>query len=258
MKTLRDKRWFMLGWFIGFAFLAMLLVVFYPSMRQEGAMDQLMTTMPEALKGMMGNLADLTRFDTYLASQLFDIRASLLAGVMAIVLALGLSANEEEKGQMRTLLALPIGRTSLLLQKWLAMAVILFVTLSGIAITVLALQATVDANIGIDVLMRLFFMTWLVMLAIATVTFAMAMATGKRAFAMLVGIVVMAGSFIVSTFGMSVDWLANGEWLSLFHYFPAAEVARSGIELKNVAVLSGIILVMLIAAYLLFRKRDVN
>lgn len=258
MKTLRDKRWFMLGWFVGFAFLAMLLVVFYPSMRQEGAMDQLMATMPEALKGVMGNLADLTRFDTYLASQLFDIRASLLAGVMAIILALGLSATEEERGQMRTLLALPIGRTSLLLQKWLAMAVILFVTLSGIVITVLALQATVDASIGIDVLMRLFFMTWLVMLAIATVTFAIAMATGKRAFAMLVGIVVMAGSFIVSTFGMSVDWLADREWLSLFHYFPAAEVARNGIELKNVAVLSGVVLVMLIAAYLLFRRRDVS
>lgn len=258
IKTLRDKRWFILGWFIGFAFLAMLLVVFYPSMRQEGAMDQLMATMPEALKGVIGDIVDLTRFDTYLATQLFDIRASLIAGIMAIILALGISVAEEEKGQMRTLLSLPIGRTTLLLQKWLAMAVILFATLFGIVITVFALQGTVDASIGIDVLGRLFLMTWLVMLTIATITFAVAMATGKRALAMLVGIIVMAGSFIVSTFGMSVDWLADVEWLSLFHYFPASEVARSGVELQNVLVLGGVTLVALVVAYIWFRRRDVN
>lgn len=258
VKTLQDRRWFIVGWFAGFAFLAVLLVAFYPSMRQEGAMDQLMATMPEALKGMMGDLADLTRFDTYLATQLFDIRASLIAGIMAIILALGLSVAEEEKGQLRTLLSLPISRTSLVVQKWLAMVVILFATLLSLVVTIFALQGTVDASIEFSVLLRLFFMTWLVMVAIATITFAAALATGKRAPAMLIGIVVMAGSFIVSTFGMSVDWLADIEWLSLFHYFPASEVVRDGIVVSNVIVLSSVTLIALLAAVGAFRRRDVH
>lgn len=258
IRTLHDKRWFILGWFIGFSVLAALMVAFYPSMHQEGTIDQLVATMPEAFKGLVGNLSDLAQFDTYLASQLFDIRVSLLAGIMAIVLALGLSVGEEEKGQLRTLLSLPISRVSLLFQKWLAMTTIIFVTLLGIVAAVYVLQGTVDASIAFDTMAKLFFMTWLVLVSIATVAFAAAMATGKRSVAMLVGVLVMAGSFIISTFGLSVDWLANYEWLSLFHYFPASEVARQGIEAKNVVVLGSVTAVSLVVALITFRQRDVN
>jgi len=257
-KTLRDKRGFTLGWFVGCATLAALMVAFYPSMHQEGTIDQLVNTMPEAFKGLVGDLADLAHFDTYLASQLFDIRVSLLAGIMAIILALGLSVAEEEKGQLRTLLGLPISRTALLLQKWLALTVVLFLALLGLVVAIYALQATVDASIALDAAVRLLMMTWLVLLTIATVTFAAGMATGKRAIAMVIGIIVMAGSFIVSTFGASVDWLKDFEWLSLFHYFPASEVVRNGIEGGNVIILASITLISLIVALLVFRRRDVN
>ncbi len=258
VRTLQDKRWFILGWFIGFALLATVMVVFYPSMRQEGTLDQLMATMPDAFKGVMGDLADLTRFDTYLASQLFDIRASLLAGIMAIILAMSLTVSEEEKGLLRTMLSLPVSRVSLLLQKWLAMVAIIFVTLLGIVVAVYALQGTVDAAITFAAMTKLFFMTWLVLVAIATITFAAAMITGRRAIAMLVGVLVMAGSFIVSTFGMSVDWLADYEWLSLFHYFPASEVVRQGIETNSVVVLGSLTAISLAASLIVFRRRDVN
>lgn len=258
IKTLRDKRAFIIGWFIGFSALAALMVAFYPSMHQEGTIDQLVATMPDAFKGLVGNLADLQQFDTYLASQLFDIRVSLLAGIMAIVLALGLTVGEEEKGQLRTVLSLPISRVSLLLQKWLAMASIMFITLLGLVVAVYALQATVDASIALATMARLFFMTWLVLLTVATVAFAAAMITGKRSIAMLVGVIVMAGSFIVSTFGTSVDWLKDYEWLSLFHYFPASEVVRDGIEMNNVIVLASITITLLLVALLTFRYRDVN
>ncbi len=257
-KTLYDKRWFMVGWFIGFAALAALIVAFYPSMHQERTIDQFVKTMPEAFKGLVGNLSDLTQFNTYLASQLFDIRVSLLAGIMAIVLAMSLSISEEEKGQLRTLLGLPISRTMLLLQKWLAMAVIMAVTLLGLVVSIYVLQATVDGSLGLGDMARLFFMTWLVLLAVATISFGTAMATGRRAVAMLVAVLVMAGSFIVSTFGAAVDWLQDYEWLSLFHYFPASEVVRTGIDPNNVIVLAGVTLIALLVGLIVFRYRDVN
>lgn len=177
----------MLGWFLGFAVLSAIMIVFFPSMSQAGTLDQMMATMPEELKGTIGNLADLTQFDTYLASQLFDIRASILAGVMVIILALSVSASEEEKGQLRTLLALPIGRTSLLFQKWAAMAVIVAVTLLGLVIPVFVLQSAVDASIALGTMAQLYAMTWLALMAIASITYAAAMASGKRTIALLIG-----------------------------------------------------------------------
>lgn len=88
-------------------------------MHQEGALDALVENMPKAFEGLVGNLASLKSFDTYLASQLFDIRLPLVAGIMAIILAQGLSTHEEERGELRTILALPISRTKLLFEKWL-------------------------------------------------------------------------------------------------------------------------------------------
>lgn len=258
IKTFRDKKWFIVGWFIGFMALAALMVAFYPAMHQDGTIDQLVATMPPAFKGLVGNLADLTRFDTYLASQLFDIRISLLAGIMATILALGITVNEEEKGQLRTVLALPIGRTKLLLQKWFAMLVIIFVVLLGTTVSIFALQGTVDASIEFSVLMNLFIMTWLVITTLASVTFAVAMASGKRSLAMLFGILLLASSFIISTFGAAVDWLADYEKLSIFHYFPASDVARNGIDSNNVIVLASVMLISLFIAIIVFRRRDVN
>lgn len=257
-KTFRDKRWFIIGWFIGFMALAALMVAFYPSMHQDGTIDKLVATMPPAFKGLVGNLADLQRFDTYLASQLFDIRISLLAGIMATVLALGLTVNEEEKGQLRTLLGLPISRTKLLLQKWLAMMAIIFITLLGTVVSILALQVTVNASIGLDVMANLFIMIWLVISTLATVTFAVAIGTGRRSLAMLFGILLLAVSFIISTFGAAVDWLADYEKLSIFHYFPASEVARNGIDGNNVIVLASLLLISLLISLIAFRRRDVN
>lgn len=98
---------------IGFAALAALMVTFYPAMHQDGSLDQLVKTMPPAFQGLVGDLSNLQQFSTYLASQLFDIRVTIIGSVMVIILALGLTAAEEEAGQTRTLLSLPISRTKL-------------------------------------------------------------------------------------------------------------------------------------------------
>ena len=257
LKTLRDKRWFIFGWTLGLAALAALLVVFYPSMRQEGSFDTFMRSMPPMFEGMIGDLANLGEFSTFLASQLFDFRMQIIVGVMAVVLALGLTVGEEEKGQLRTTLSLPISRTSFLLQQWLAVLVIIAVTLLGTAVGILVTQITVNESIALDVLARLLFMSWLTMSTFATITYAAAAATGNRAFATLIGIATLAVSFILSTFSMGVEWLRDYEHFSLFYFFPAVDVVKDGIELKNVAVLVVVAIVLMVVAVIDFRRRDI-
>lgn len=257
LKTLYDKRWFMLGWWLGFAALAALMVVFYPAMHQDGSLDKLLGSMPAALQGFVGDLANLKEFSTYLASQMFDIRMLLIGGVMVIILGLSLSVGEEDAGITRTLLSLPISRTKLLIQKWLAIAVIIAVTLTGAAAGILALQPTINEAVDLGALLRLLVMTWLVMVALATVTFAVAKASGSRGLATGIAILVVAGSFIITTFSKGVEWLQDFNFLSVFHYYPAVEIAKGTIELGDVAVLAVITLVSLAVAWVFFRSRDV-
>ncbi len=257
-KTLYDRRWFMVGWLLGFAALAALMVIFYPSMHQEGSLDALTKSMPPALQGFIGDLANLQQFPTYLASQLFDIRMQIIAGVMVVVLALGLTVGEEERGQLRTTLSLPLSRNAVLLQKWLAMLTIIAVTFVGTVIGISLAQLTIGESIELDILARLIAMTWLIMATFATLTFAAGIATGGRAIATLVGIFTLAGSFILTTFAVGVDWLQDYEMWSLFYYFPAVDIAKNGVDLSNVVALSVVSLVALVVSWLIFRRRDLR
>jgi ABC-2 type transport system permease protein len=258
LKTLSDKRFFLLGWTIGLAALAALMVSFYPAMHQDGTIDALVASMPEAFKGLVGDLTNLSSFHTYLASQLFDIRMPLIAGVMAIILGLSLSVADEEKGELRTILSLPVGRTKILVEKWLAMVTIMAGTLVGVLVGIYLTMPLIDgASLEPEVTWRLLAMTGLMMVTFGTIPFAIGLATGKRGVATGISILVVIGSFLVSTFSTAVDWLRDYEILSLLHYFPAVDIAKEGIEARDVITLASLTLALLLVAYISFRRRDI-
>lgn len=257
-KTLYDKRWFILGWFIGFWCLALLMSIFYPAMNQEGALDALVTQMPPALQGMVGDLANLREFSTYLASQLFDIRVGILGGVMVIILGIGLTVAEEEKGELRTLASLPLSRDHIVFVKFLAMITIIALTLLGMIPGIMIGQFLIGEWLPLDVLARLFAMNWLLLVALGSIVFAAGLFTGKRSFTMTIGTLVVAGGFILSTFSQAVEWLQPYEVISLLHYFPSVDIVKNGIDIRDVLVLATIIIGANIASIWRFRNRDIN
>lgn len=259
VKTLIERRWFMFGWGVGLAIFAALMVSFYPAMHEDGALDALVENMPKAFEGLVGNLANLNEFSSYLASQLFDIRLSLIAGVMAIILGQGLSTSEEERGGLRTMLAQPIGRTRLLIEKWLALVIITGVGVLGLTAGLYVTMPTVEgAHIDLDVYLQLAAMTWLLMVTFGTIAFAIGAATGNKGIANAISIFVIIGSFILSTFGQAVGWLASYEKFSLLYYFPAVDVVERGIALSEAGVLVAVTVCVLVAAAVIFRMRDVR
>lgn len=258
IKTLYDRRWFMLGWAIAFAGLTALLVSFFPAMQVSG-LDDLVKNMPPAFKGLIGDLGLLSSFDTYIASQLFDIRLPLIGGIMAIILGLGLSSSEEESGELRTIVALPISRTKITIQKWLAIVIVTGVMALAIAAGMYLTMPFVDgATIELPTLLELLGTSWLLMVTFGTIPFAAGMIAGKRAVAMAVGVVVVIGSFILSTFGQAVDWLSDYERFSLLYYFPANEIVQEEGEWWNLLVLLAITMVGLLTAIIVFRRRDIK
>lgn len=256
-KTMWDKRFFMLGWSFGLLLLAYLMVTFYPSF-SGGAIDQLAESLPPALQGLMGDLQDWRELPGYIGSQLFDIRLPIFASILVILLAVGLSVGDEEKGYLRTLASLPISRVRIVLAKCISIVLIALVatlaTVAGAELGLLQIGEGVDQM----VLVRLGFMTWLMITALASVIFAVGMATGHRGVTVSVGIVIAIGSFIVSTFSSAVDWLEPYDWLSLFHYFPAPAIAKGAIESGDVLVYVGLIVSSLLVALVFFPRRDIK
>mgnify|MGYP003582214434 CR=1 FL=1 len=257
LKTLRDKRFFILGWSVGLAFLGFVMTSFYPSFN-GGEIDELLKTLPPALEGLVGNLADWKQLPGYIGSQVFDIRLPLFISILSILLAVSLTVGEEDKGQLRTLISLPISRHKIILGKWFAIVGICLIAsiapVIGVELGLLAIGESLD----VMVLARLAFFTWLLVTAVATLIFAIGLASGKRALTTGLGIVLAMGSFLLSTFSKAVDWLEDFAWLSLYHYFPATDIAKNVVDWWNGGFYVIVIIVSLIIAFLFFPKRDVK
>ena len=256
-KTLRERRYFILGWSLGLAFLGFAMTTFFPSF-SGGQIDGLLTSLPPALQGLVGNLQDWKQLPGYIGSQVFDIRLPIFASILSILLAVGLTVGEENKGQLRTLVALPISRRKIIIAKWLAIVIICFIasvgTVFGIEVGVAVIGETLDQM----VLVRLGLFTWLLITALATLIFAVGSASGKRSLTTAAGIIVAIGSFLLTTFAQSVSWLKDYEWLSFLHYFPASDIARGTVEWGNVLFYIILIVVSLATAFLFFPRRDVK
>lgn len=259
LQTMYERRAFIIGWTIGLAAFAALMVVFFPAMRPENGMEALLESMPDAFKGMVGDMAALSSFDTYLATQLFDIRGSILVGIMAVILGVSLSTREEETGELRTLLAQPISRTRYLLEKWFSVvSIIAITTIVGLTTGIyLAAPFIENAVLPFDGLLRTLAMTLLMMTSISTVAFGVGFVTGKKSLSTLIGTLVLALSFIIATFSAGVDWLRDIEFISLLSYFPAVDIMTSAIAFRDVLVLGTVTLVVLLVSILVFRKRDI-
>jgi len=257
-KTLYDKRAFIIGWGLGMAVLGFLMMSFYPAFHQDNGLDQLVHNLPTAFQGLIGNLNNLKELPSYIGSQLFEVRIPIFVSMIAIILTVGLTVGEEEKGQLRMLLAMPMSRIHILLSKWLAVVVISLVTTLAVIIGMLLGLAVIHETLDVAVVTRLGLMTWLLTVCLATVVFSVGLATGRRGLTMGIGVLLAAGSFILTTFAKSVEWLQSYEVASLLHYFPAADIAKTGIDLSDVAVFAVIIIVMLGMSIVLFRRRDVR
>ncbi len=256
-KTIREKRFFILGWSLGLAFLGFLMTSFYTSF-SGGEIDQLMKTMPPALQGLVGDLQDWRNLPGYIGSQVFDIRLPIFISILSILLAVGLTVGEEEKGQLRTLVGLPVSRTTIVTAKWVSIVLICLIASFATVLGVMAGIPLTNETLDPMVLIRLGLFTWLLVTALASVIFAIGLATGKRAVTTSVGIIITIGSFLLTTFAAAVDWLKDYEWLSILHYFPAVDIAKGTIEWGNVLFYGVVILVSLIVAYLFFPRRDIR
>lgn len=259
-KTIYDKRFFIIGWSIGLAFFAFLMLLFFPAFKDSG-IEKLFSSLPpelKSLKGLMGDVGTLSSPSGYLAGQFFDIRMPMFISVFSVILAVALSVKDEEDGYFRTLLALPLSRIKLIFGKLLAIILICTVTIIATVVGLYLGAISVNASLDFGIVMKLSLVTLVLSICMTTLIYCIGLMTGKRSITMGLGVIIGAGSFLLTTFAKSVDWLTPYENASLFHYFPAADIVKNGISLSDILVYLGVILISILLAIILFQRRDIR
>lgn len=256
-RTMYEKRWFIAGWSLVFGITSTLVLMFYPSFSEAGGFEEVSRSLPSQLQGFIGDPDVFKTIDGFIASQIYDVRMSLMMIIMTLVLAMSLTIREEENGDLRTTTMTSLSRSRVVLEKFAAAACIIvilnLVTTAGIYVGIVSLSLVAPHTL----IWQLFALSCLFGITAFTIPFGVALATGKRAMTLSVGLLVAVGSYMLTTFARSVDWLKSWDYLSLMQYYDTASVREGAFDSVDSVVLTLIAIIAMGIALAAFRSRDI-
>ncbi len=251
-KTLRDLRWQVVGWGLGLAALAALLVLIYPaiSAQFEGV---------EIENIGFGEIQDLSDPRQFFQVEFFTWSPVLMT-IFAIIAGGALLAGEEGAGTLELLLSQPLARRRLFLGKLVgvAIAVVGVLALAGLGFLVTApfvdLKGAVAAGELVVAPFSLLPFAWFALAA--TVLAATLTPTRGRAAALMT-----AGAFVAYALNITADLVTSLGWLRFFtpyHYSDAQRVLTEGTVWWHQAALLAAALVCAALALAVFERREIG
>ena len=260
LATLRETRRGLAWWSLGLVGLTAMIVAVYPSVRDNPQLNRLVEDYPEALKAFIafGGQVDYVSAAGYLGSELFSFMVPLLLIVAAVGAGARAIAGEEEKGTLELLLANPVSRRRLALEKLAALAVEL---LALGAVLWLALAVAVKAA-GLDVsvahLAAAAVSVVLLALGFGSVALLVGSATGRRGLAIGVTAAAAVAAYILSSLAALVDFLEPARKASPFYHYAASDPLRSGLSAPHTLFLLAVVAVAGVLAPFALDRRDVR
>ncbi len=255
--SLRKLRGQILGWGIGMAFLAAILVLFYDTVAAEqGQFRQLLEAYPPEMLAFFGGALDLVSPAGFLGMYYFSL-APIILGIFAVIAGSGLLVADEERGTLDLVLAHPISRTGLFAGRALALLVallailvigwlgfVLFLPFSGLEVGLGDLAAAM-LTLGAT---QLFFGALALLMSL--------LLPSRKLAGAVAGLALTASYFLTSLVNIiaSLEPLAS---LSPLNYYQGA-AAFDGLNWLWLAGLSGVALLMVAAAWWLFERRDIR
>jgi ABC-2 type transport system permease protein len=256
-RSLSDKKWAIIGWSLGVISMAMLTILFFPSIRDSGGLDQLSKSVPDGLKGILGDTLSWVQIDHYVAEQVLNLRVPMVVLIFAVMSAIGLSVGEEERRQLKTLQALPLSRMSIFFTKWAVLVVCMIVVSVATFIGILFSIMIIDETISKSHLAEAVGMLALLAVSIMSVTYSFGMATGRKGLTTLLASVFVVGNILIPSMAKSVEALEPYQYFFPYYFYMNPGLITESIEWLHVGVLVAISLVSISVAALIYLKRDI-
>src|SRR5918995_2569395 len=146
-KTLWDQRRALLGWTIGFMAVTIIYGGFYPFASTPEYAD-LIDNLPAGLAEAFG-WDEINTAHGYLGSTVYGILGPVLVIIMGIAFGARAIAGNEEAGHLELLVAQPVTRTRVMVQRAVALLIATFVGGLAVFLSILAIRGPVDLDLPV-------------------------------------------------------------------------------------------------------------
>ena len=255
-KTLWDARRSLLGWALAISAVAAMYAAFWPTVNTP-QMQQALGNYPQGVLEAF-NYNDLASPAGYLGSSIYGLLVPLLVAVFAIAWGTQAVAGDEEAGTLELLLAHPVSRTRLALQRFAALITALtlvgaLLLLAMVAIAGPAQLAGVTATEFVAATAQLV----LFGACLGALAFAVGAATGRKALAIATSASVAVLAYLANGVFPQLQGLEWTRDLSPWHWYLGGEPLKHGLQAGDALLLLMVTLVLVAAGTLLFNRRDV-
>ncbi len=256
-SDLRLRRTSLLMWSAAVAILVAGIAAIYPTVRANPSLDNIYGDLSPTLQALLGG-SSLTSPAGYLNTQLFAFFLPAVLLVFAIGRGAGSIAGEEEERTLDLLLAQPVDRRRLYVEKALAVLVGVVALTIACVVAVVAVRAPADLTLPYGHLVAVCVQMGLLCAALGLGAQAIAAATGRRA----VGIAAAAGytfvSYVVYGLSTTVHPLYYVRPLTLWRWYLGGDPLTTGFGGEAVGVLVATSVVIVAAGMFAFRRRDLH
>lgn len=256
-KSLYEQWKSLVWWMVAIALLVAMYVGIWPSVRGQPSMADFLNQMPEAFRSLFATAgADFTTPVGYIQIELMSFVAPITLLLYAIGRGVSAIAGEEENHTLELLLSAPVGRTRILLEKFVAMAtgIAFLAVVTGVALV--AEGELADMALPSQKVAAAMVHLALLALVFGTLALALSAATGRTGLSRGVPAALAVAAYVVNGLGPVVDWLRPLQKYSPFYQYVGHDPLRNGVDLPSVAIAAATCAAFLGLAVLGFRRRD--
>jgi ABC-2 type transport system permease protein len=253
---LTNRRRSLVGYCLGMAVYALVVVAMYPAFKTSASLDQLIANDPTAA-ALFGVTGRISTTGGWLNGNIYANFLPLIMLLLTIGYGAACLAGQDEDGTLRPLAVLPVRRTAIVVQKAAAMAAqaaLLSVTVAVLVIIGRSFQLDVTiahvASVSVAVL--------LMGLDFGLAAMAAGALTGSRGTAIAVGTTLAGASYLIGSLAPVVSWIRPARYATLFYWSVGNGQINQGASPADYTVLVITGLCALAVAALAFRRLDIH
>lgn len=223
----------------------------------DEALRDFSDTFPEALMAMVGG-GDMGTPEGWYQVETFGMMAPIAVMLVTIAIGARALAGEEASRTMGLLLANPISRSTVVIEKTVAMVAL--AALLGIATFAGVALGSLLGGLGISMgnIAAITFLVTLLGLVFGALALAISAGTGQVKVAIFGTVGVALAAYVANGFLPLNDSLAGYAKWSPFYYYMGSEPLLNGMHWGHAAVLAGLFVALVALSIALFDRRDLR
>ena len=256
LKTFLDGRRSMLYVSIGLFALGLYVAVLYPDISEGFA--GMIEDLPEFLQGIIGDAAEFATPEGFFTTQPFTVIGPITVMALAIHRGMSAIAGEEESNTLDQLLGNPVSRTTIIVQKSLALIVSCIPPAIFLGASLLLGAVLLDYTFSYSGLLQMLISLLLLGYAMGFLALGIGAFTGSKSLSISIPSAVAAVGYVVNLLAPQVDYLSFTRYISLMHYYIGDRPFVNGITPWHALVLIAIATISFAVGLHRFNRRDLR